>query len=340
MKILKQTLPGAWICTNDSGLTYKNHGRKSATHNKIYLKDNEEFEIELYNPLTENVLAVIYLDGKPISKSGIVVRAGQRFYLDCFYDDRKKFIFRTYEVDDTVESGEAIAKNGLFEVQFFKEKILKKYEADKIVHHYHHNYYHYDYWNRPLYWNSGLYTNLSTPTITIGSINSMHQFRLTNNSETLTSSLNALTSDSVNTSNLQGSLGMEFAQNQNLNEGKTLNKVETGQIDKGQMSDQKFVEVNMDFDEAILNKIEYQLLPESRKPAEFTISNNSTLVNKITLDAENIELNGTVKINGQDVEASKRNMTKISQLLELKAMLQEKLINEQEFQDLKKEILN
>jgi len=49
--------PGAWI-TNST-----DKGRKSIKNGKVYLKDSEEFQIELFNPLTECVLAEIKLNG-------------------------------------------------------------------------------------------------------------------------------------------------------------------------------------------------------------------------------------------------------------------------------------
>lgn len=387
-KVPRQTLPGAWICTNDPSLSYPNHGRKSAQHSKIYLKDGEEFEIELYNPMQENVLAVISLDGKPISKSGIVVRAGQRFYLDCFYDDRKKFVFKTYEVDGTSsETKEAIAKNGLIEVQFYKEKILKKYEADAIVqHHYHH------YYNRPYYWNgwyNGFYYTNGVLTSGTGTVNTYYSgLRTTTGGSlnlnstgttygggTLTASNNAgnttftttgtvnLTNDSYQANNDLASMNVsasytsdsatlndltfdsltyDNADVQTSNFTSTLRSgnlrskkstMETGQIDKGATSNQQFHTVDMDFEDSLLNKITYTLLPESRKPAEFE---NSFTANakKIKLDADEVEINGNVKINGTSVTS------KLSQLLELKGLLETGLINQSEFDVLKRELLS
>jgi len=104
-KQVKTTVPSAWIVNSND------RGRKSIKKGKVYLSDKEEFQIELFNPLQDCVLADIKLNGNSISKSGLVLNPGQRFYLDCFIDDKKKFIFDTYEVDDTDETAQAIAKN-------------------------------------------------------------------------------------------------------------------------------------------------------------------------------------------------------------------------------------
>lgn len=321
----RQTLPGVWICTNDPSLNYKNHGRKSANHNKIYLKDGEEFEIELFNPMRENVLAIISIDGKQIAKSGIVVRAGQRFYLDCFYDDLKKFVFNTYDVENTSESKEAIAKNGLFEVNFYREKILKKYDAEKIVEIHHH---HYPRWN---HW----YTNgTGSGTLTINN-NSGSFLRSSITTDSLNVNNTAFTTTSF--SDGTATIGATYNASSNSGDNLTFNSlglfsqdtsIETGQVDKGANSDQRFTVVDMDFEENILNKIVYTLLPESRRPA--TNNDFSVKAKKIKLSADEIELDGKVIVNSTD---------KVSKLLELKGMLVEKLITSSEFEKLKAEIL-
>ena len=50
--------PGAWIVNSTD------RGRKSVKNGKVYLSDKFEFEIELYNPLQDCVLADIKLNGK------------------------------------------------------------------------------------------------------------------------------------------------------------------------------------------------------------------------------------------------------------------------------------
>jgi hypothetical protein len=330
---MSKTLPNAWVCTNDLTLNYKNRGRRAVQHNKIYLKDGEEFEIELFNPMSENVLAIISLDGKSISSSGLVVRSGQRFYLDCFYDDLKKFVFKTYEIDNTSESKAAVAKNGLLEIQFYKEKILKKYDAEKIVeiHHHHHDYYPYRPYYNPYWYGTG--------TLTIGSTNVLRSGNLTtgtanftNTTGTSTNTNYNATSNNMNLSDCGSVFTSTSAQNSATLEDSltfTTNSLETGQVDKGAESNQKFASVDMDFEDNVLNKISFQLLPESRKPADVA----SFEKKKIVLNADEIELNGNLKINGNS-----QSSDKISKLLQLKEMLKEELITKDEFEMFKREI--
>jgi hypothetical protein len=139
------TKPGAWVVNS------KDRGRKSIKNGKVYLTDSEEFEIELFNPLTECILADIKLNGQSISKTGLVLKPGQRFYLDCFIDDNKKFIFSTYEVEQTLESLTAINNNGKLEVYFYKESVVsinnwKDRFNTVIIERYYPSYPTYPYW--------------------------------------------------------------------------------------------------------------------------------------------------------------------------------------------------
>jgi hypothetical protein len=86
---------------------------------RVYLKDGTHFEIELFNPKSTKVLAKIYLDGKSISSTGIVIKPGQRIFLERWIDEAKKFLYETYEVDQCYN--QAIIGNGKVRVQFFDE---------------------------------------------------------------------------------------------------------------------------------------------------------------------------------------------------------------------------
>lgn len=109
--------PDAWVVMS------KDRGRKSIKNGKVYLNDGDVFEIELFNPLTISVLADIKLNGSSISKNGLVIKPGERIYLDCYIEDKRKFKFSTYNVENTEEVLDAIKQNGLLEVFFYKEEI-------------------------------------------------------------------------------------------------------------------------------------------------------------------------------------------------------------------------
>lgn len=89
----------------------------------VFLKDGQNFEIELYNPKQNSVLAKISINGKDISSSGFVLRPGQRVYIERFIDEAKKFTFSTYDVENNLQNQQAIANNGEVEVRFYDEYV-------------------------------------------------------------------------------------------------------------------------------------------------------------------------------------------------------------------------
>jgi hypothetical protein len=255
--------PHAWI-VNPS-----DKGRKAIKNNcKVYLKDGQNFEIELYNPLTESVLADIKVNGSSVSKSGLIIRPGERFYLDCFVDDRKKFVFNTYEVENTEQSKSAIQKNGTVEVYFYKEETvnLKNWPnlfQPIIERYYYYRVYYPWYEPRPCYPNIFLYGTTDTAIKTSDLISN------TSNNSYCPSNLISNTSNNSYCSNTN--LGnMTFTSNSSYSDNIVSSnlKIETGRIEKGEDSNQQFVSVEMNFQKYYISSVTYQILPESQKPLE------------------------------------------------------------------------
>jgi hypothetical protein len=234
-----KSYPGAWIVTNNrKDKSPSDKGRKSIKNGKVYLKDKEEFEIELFNPLQESILCDIKLNGSSISTSGLVLRPGQRFYLDCFIDSKKKFVFNTYEVENTEEAVISIEKNGLLEVYFYKENVVSLPNWTNYTP----IYYPYPvYPTYPTYpktypypWNDVWYGTCNN--INIGS-----------SGEVIYSSSNSVSN--------------YFSQQLSDN-------IETGRVEAGGSSSQKFTEVDMQFQSYHISSTVLQILPESKKPVE------------------------------------------------------------------------
>lgn len=248
--------PKAWIVSSND------RGRKSIKKGKVFLKDKESFEIELFNPLQDSVLADIKLNGKSISKSGLVLRPGQRFYLDCFIDDKKKFVFNTYEIDSNdEESVKATEKNGLLEVFFYKEEVITldnwKSKFDRIIVEKWYPYYPYNpypcYPTQPTIWYGTCGTgniNLDSSSTTLNTVTTNAMY---------SSTTNASYTSGVDLSNLNigGSVNMM-----------NVNSMETGRVEKGEKSSQKFKEIDMDFENHYISSTIIQILPDSRKPLE------------------------------------------------------------------------
>lgn len=212
--------PTAYIAVNRNRL--KHYGEK------VYLKDGTHFELELFNPKQTKVLAKIYLNGQPVSSSGIVLRPGQRVFLERWLDEAKKFLFETYEVDNSKEAVEAVEKNGKVRIEFYDE-IVPQSNTN---------------WSdqRYLYNTSGtvyppfggttvtcLYSSTPTGSFTVGS-----------------NSLNAATMDSFSLSN----------------------SIETGRAEKGEISNQSFVQDSSSYSSWCSKSYDLQILPESAKPVE------------------------------------------------------------------------
>jgi hypothetical protein len=249
--------PSAWIVSPND------RGRKSIKNGKVFLTDGDEFEIELFNPLTVSVLADIKLNGQSISKTGLVVKPGQRVYLDCFIDDRKKFKFSTYEIENSGEALDATQNNGLLEVFFYKEDVITldnwQRKFDRIIVE---KYYPYN----PYPWHNPYTVWYGTNSPTIGG--SCVTTNLNNGIIGTTTTSNAYySSNNVNFSNTSNSVNLS-----NLNIAGSnmtpINSIETGRVEKGEVSKQKFTEVDMDFEKHYIASTIIQILPESRKPAE------------------------------------------------------------------------
>lgn len=244
--------PSAWI------VDAKDRGRKSVKNGKVYLSDKSEFEIELYNPLQVCILVEIKLNGQSISKSGLVLNPGQRYYLDCFLDDKKKFIFNTYDVDDSNETLNAIAKNGLIEVFFYKESVVtinnwNRFNTIVVDRYYLWNCFG-GYGNG---YNTAGYGNVYANAVTTTGTTFGNSGNATFTSTANTGTLNIAATSAISNSNLSNCTS------------NTLSKsIETGRVGKGDKSKQKFESVDMDFDNHYIASTIIQMLPNSRKPVE------------------------------------------------------------------------
>jgi hypothetical protein len=195
----------------------------------VYLKNGDEFEIELYNPTQNKVLAKIEMNGNSIG-SGIILRPGERVFLERYLDEAKKFLFETYVVNgNNEEVKQAIANNGDVVVKFHNECVFGT---------------------------SGTIT-ISNPTWT------------TYSSPFTYTTLNANTSFTTTTNTFyNASLTSGIADNSVLNKVSTSQQrhVETGRVEKGSESDQVFTYDNSSFYNFPLTTNWWKIKPQSTKP--------------------------------------------------------------------------
>lgn len=98
----------------------KVYGKKK---NKIYLNDNDNIQIYIFNPLTERIGVQIEFNGH-LEEKMLIVNPGQKVMLDRFIDSKRKIKYSTYFVDGSDNrTKKAIKKNGDIKINFWKEKI-------------------------------------------------------------------------------------------------------------------------------------------------------------------------------------------------------------------------
>jgi hypothetical protein len=320
------TKPSAWI------VTPSDKGRKSIKNGKTFLNDGEEFEIELFNPLTVSVLSDIKLNGQSISKTGLVLKPGQRFYLDCFVDDKKKFIFSTYEIDGSQESLDATQNNGLLEVFFYKEDIITldnwKTKMDKVIIERYYPVYYPTYRSYP--WNN-IYCGGSFGNAGYGTTNCIIGNTTTNTSNiafggTTVTNTTMYTSNSADLSTTPISANM-------------MSDLETGRVERGSSSSQKFTEIEMDFEKNYISSTIIQILPESKKPVEVSeILNKKTGEINFKNDPTKKKKSGT---SGEWPHQYETNTDGVIELIKKLADLHSAgILTDEEFSEKKSELLS
>jgi hypothetical protein len=202
----------------------------------VYLNNGEEFEVEIFNPKSNSVLAKIKINGNYLSGGGIIVRPGQRVFLERYLNEARKFKFEVYEVNSSSkEVQEAIKNNGEVIVEFYDETIYKDRPNITLS-------------NGGSYWtNDYLYNGININSTTTG------DFKLYNNSFTTNST-------SLNTD-------VDYSSSLNLRKSLQTDRFkETGRIEKGSDSKQEFESVDMDFNVYPSNYSTWRILPLSEKP--------------------------------------------------------------------------
>lgn len=220
----------------------------------VYLKDKADFQIELFNPTKGSLLAKIKLNGEYISQKGLVLKPGERVWLDRYIDENKKFQFSTYEVESgDYQVDNAIRENGLVEVEFYDEKIQ-------------------DY-SGGITWNPNDIFYSNTGTIKSGSFGHTTTtndrggfYGNTSFTSSVLGDYDLPARDFLNLNDTQGPIG-PFATSGPAGEegplGYQPKSKETGRVEKGNASTQSFNEVDMEFNLWVTNTVTYKIVPES-----------------------------------------------------------------------------
>lgn len=218
----------------------------------VYMKNNSEFQIQIFNPYTYTIGINITIDNKSLGHT-LVLKPGERIWLERYLNEAKKFLFSTYEVNgDNKQVQQAITKNGEIKLEFFKEREQQVYINTPIT--------CFDNWNP----NQILYSKSIEPTTYCDAAIGDRSLGLCGtNAATFSIETSAATSASYSATTLDGLKKNATPINASAKRSKSI---ETGRVEKGSYSNQKFQTVNIDFEYWPFKTEIIKILPESQKP--------------------------------------------------------------------------
>lgn len=267
--------PQAYVSVRKSRL-------RTEANNTVYLEKDMEFEIELYNPTTDRIGALITINGKKLSSS-FIVRPGETVHVERYLDVAKKFKFETYMVDGSTETKNAIRDNGGIKVEFYRERVSQPVQNQPVL--INQIPVIYEPYYRPQYY----YSNSGT-----ADHNALRSFT-TSDASILNSNVSSGTTTNF-TMNYSGDIEepkMDLRRSIDNNDGKkkffkkssiggssasaSLNfaevpqQVETGRVEQGSYSNQKFKNVLITLEHYPFHTVHIKVLPVSQRPEEATV---------------------------------------------------------------------
>jgi len=231
----------------------------------VYLDKDSEFQIKLFNPYSFTVGAEIIINGKSLGDT-LIIKPGQLIWLERYFNEARKFRFDVYEVDAQAEEvKQAIKNNGDIVIKFYKEKEHVRRGLDIWAS------------NAPVY--NGYNINGTTYTNGIPDICKNMTFSATDMVNTtytnnvpdgaLRCELSASSCNYSNSQPISQPISKGFG-NLNLNKLRSATMdsatMETGRVEKGGYSDQRFMTVDIDLESWPFVTEEIKLLPKSQKP--------------------------------------------------------------------------
>ena len=252
MKIMNNSEKLAKLAVNKSLLKeYSN----SSNERIVYMNDGTEFQIQVFNPYSYVIGVSFKFNDNSESSQLLVLRPGERVWLDRYLDNESKLLFSTYKVGASKAVQEAIKDNGNLCIKFYKERenkpqisYVKTYQPCD--------------WNiKPIETIDVYYNNIGNSYCldNNSNINCASQANFCSTvdcSLSLGSSVTQASADSTYTS---------YSSSTSIKSVPTSKSIETGRIEKGSHSNQRFENVYKDF-EYWPFKTEYiKILPTSQK---------------------------------------------------------------------------
>jgi hypothetical protein len=181
----------------------------------------------------------------------LVIKPGQRYFLDRHIDEKKKLLFSTYDVEDSAEVRQAIKNNGKIKVEFYPEIINFNRSFSSVGTTY-----------APYNQQWGTITPTINPitwATSFGGTTTNNVYYTSGNITTTSTLGNNVTYTSSNSESIAGSVTCSVA-----------GSLETGRVDKGEKSQQTFGTDYGSYSAIWTYCSEYQLMPRSVKPVEVT----------------------------------------------------------------------
>lgn len=230
--------------------------------NEVYLNNGDNFELRLFNPLNEKIGVEIIFNGIKKGDSYLVLNPGQDVILDRFIDEQRKMVFETYSIDGNNSAAvKAIEQNGLITFNFYKEYCRNNYNSyntnDVNI--------NYNFPPKPVnHYNSTSFSKKSKgirgANGSNGSIGSPMYNTNINYGILTQDSFTNITTTSFTSNASYTSYDASF--NSSLSLPKTI---ETGRVEKGDISNQQLKQVNANFQNNAFHTISYRMLPYSAK---------------------------------------------------------------------------
>ena len=223
----------------------------SSNERIVYMNDGMEFQIQVFNPYSYVIGVSFEFNNHNKTSQLLVLRPGERVWLDRFLDDESKLLFSTYQVGVSKVVQEAIKDNGTLCIKFYKERenkprvsYIKEYQPCGTIDVYYNNI------GNSYCLDDNININCASSTNICSAIDC--SLSLINSSITQTSAASTCTSYSSSTLTKSSPLPK-------------FKSIETGRIEKGSHSNQKFKNVYKDFEYLPFNTEYIKILPTSQK---------------------------------------------------------------------------
>ena len=224
----------------------------------VYLDKDSEFQIKLFNPYTYTIGAEIIINGKSLGDT-LIIRPGQLIWLERYFNEARKFRFDVYEVDAQAEAvKEAIKNNGDIVIKFYKEREDPMRGINIWIS------------NAPGY-NGTTYTN-GIPDVcknmtfsTNDAVNTTYK-GATCDSFSMPLSCDIPTYTSCSSDQYYDVRGITKRKRKASIDSAISSTMETGRVEKGGYSDQRFTMVDVNLESWPFVTEEFKLLPKSQKP--------------------------------------------------------------------------